>query len=135
MRALIKLYGYTMIGLLMMLCTLQFVSTNIRRDEMETAATMAMSQTQTAMAEQIEDRKYGTHTARVTWVDEDEYFQYFADSFQIQLTTNSACRLDRLDCDLEKGLLRVRVTCSYNKLNGEVGSMTVTKTGIVEQQE
>ena len=53
MRVLIKLFGYTFLGLLMLICGLQFVSTNTRTDEMETAATIAMSQTQTVMAEKI----------------------------------------------------------------------------------
>ena len=67
MRILIKLFGYTLVGLLVLACTLQFVSTNTRRDELHKAATNAMTQTQTVMAEQIEDREYGTHAARLVW--------------------------------------------------------------------
>ena len=68
------------------------------------------------------------------WSSEDEYFNYFVDSFGIQLTTDSVCRVDMLDADLDKGLLRVKITCSYNKLNGDVGELSLIKTGIVEKQ-
>ena len=134
MRILIKLFSYTLVGLLVLACTLRFVSTNTRRDELHKAATNAMTQTQTVMAEQIEDREYGTHAARLVWSSEDEYFNYFVDSFGIQLTTDSVCRVDMLDADLDKGLLRVKITCSYNKLNGDVGELSLIKTGIVEKQ-
>lgn len=134
MRILIKLFGYTFVGVLVLTCGLQFVSTNTRTDEMETAATIAMSQTQTVMAEQIEDRRFGTNIAREHWTSEDEYFDYFVDSFQIQLTTDSKCAIDLLNADLEKGVLDVNVTCSYKRLDGQTASMSVRKTGVVEEK-
>lgn len=135
MRVLIKLFGYTFLGLLMLICGLQFVSTNTRTDEMETAATIAMSQTQTVMAEQIEDRKFNTNIAREHWTSEDEYFQYFVDSYKIQLSTDSKCNIDLLNASLDKGLLDVRVTCSYKRLDGKVATISTAKTGIVEVKE
>lgn len=134
MRILIKLFGYTLVGFFVLVCSLQFVSTNIRTQEVHKAATNAMTQTQTVMAEQIEDREYGTHAARLVWSSEDEYFNYFVDSFKIQLSTDNVCRIDMLDCDLNKGLLRVKISCFYNKLNGDVGEISLIKTGIVEKQ-
>lgn len=134
MRILIKLFGYTLVGLLTLICGLQFVSTNTRLDEMETAATIAMSQTQTVMAEQIEDRRYGTNIAREHWTSEDEYFDYFVDSFQIQLTTDSKCSIDLLNASLEKGVLDVKITCTYNRLDKKTATISTTKTGIVEER-
>lgn len=134
MRILIKLFGYTFVGLMTLICGLQFVSTNTRLDEMETAATIAMSQTQTVMAEQIEDRRYGTNIAREHWTSEDEYFDYFVDSFQVQLTTNSKCSIDLMNVSLDKGLLDVKVTCKYKRLDGQTATISTTKTAIVEER-
>lgn len=133
MKAMMRVMGMTIIGMLLMIIMIQTVNVDIRKDELESASSLAMNQTQQIMEEIIEDEYYGTNNARSSIDSNDEYFDLYVDNFQKLITTNCAYNIDLLHADYTKGLLDVNVTCRYKNFIGEESSITERKTNIIEQ--
>lgn len=132
MKMLNRILGLTIAGLFCMLIVLQLINVDVRRDEMNTILTLAMTQTQTILEEQVQDDIYGTSTSRKRISSNEEYFQEFVTNFQKLITTNSNYQLELLDADYEKGLLDVNVICRYRNIMGQDKTMEVRKTSIIE---
>lgn len=132
MRILSRILGLTAVGLFAVLICLQLINVDVRRDEMETISTLAMTQTQTIMEEQIADEIYGFNNNRKTIASNDEYFQEYVKNFQKLITSDCQYQLELMDADYEKGLLDVNVVCRYRNLAGQEKTMSLRKTNIVE---
>ena len=105
---------------------------NIRRGELNTAISTAMSSTQIIIQEQIEDREYGTNNRRKTISSNDEYVEEFVTNFEKLITTDTDYKVRVYGVDYEKGLLDVGVVGSFKMLNGETKTFESRKTSIIE---
>ena len=55
------------------------------------------------------------------------------EALAVSLDAASDIKVDVLGCDMEKGLLSVRVTAEYFHPNGKVGSVTCERTAVLEK--
>ncbi len=132
MKALIRCFmlGMSIIVLVMMFSFFQEV--NVRQDELNNIVATAMTQTQTVIKEQIEDKQYKTDNKRYTISNNDEYVAEFAHNLYMLKTTNSDYHITVYGVDYEKGLLDIGVESSFRMWNGQTKTFTTRKTGIVE---
>ncbi|MCR0459010.1 hypothetical protein MKD03_10670 [[Clostridium] innocuum] len=132
MKALIRCFmlGMSIIILVMMFSFFQEV--NVRQDELNNIVTTAMTQTQTVIKEQIEDKQYKTNNKRYAIRNNDEYVAEFTHNLYMLKTTNSDYRITVYGVDYEKGLLDIGVESSFRMWNGKTKTFTTRKTGIVE---
>lgn len=132
MKALIRCFmlGMSIIVLVMMFSFFQEV--NVRQDELNNIVATAMTQTQTVIKEQIEDKQYKTDNKRYTISNNDEYVAEFTHNLYMLKTTNSDYRITVYGVDYEKGLLDIGVESSFRMWNGQTKTFTTRKTGIVE---
>lgn len=132
MKALIRCFmlGMSIIVLIMMFSFFQEV--NVRQDELNNIVATAMTQTQTVIKEQIEDKQYKTNNKRYAISNNDEYVADFTHNLYMLKTTNSDYHITVYGVDYEKGLLDIGVESSFRMWNGQTKALTTRKTGIVE---
>ena len=132
MKALIRCFmlGMSIIVLVMMFSFFQEV--NVRQDELNNIVATAMTQTQTVIKEQIEDKQYKTNNKRYAISNNDEYVAEFTHNLYMLKTTNSDYHITVYGVDYEKGLLDIGVESSFRMWNGQTKTLTTRKTGIVE---
>ena len=132
MKALIRCFmlGMSIIVLVMMFSFFQEV--NVRQDELNNIVATAMTQTQTVIKEQIEDKQYKTNNKRYAISNNDEYVAEFTHNLYMLKTTNSDYNITVYGVDYEKGLLDIGVKSSFRMWNGQTKTLTTRKTGIVE---
>ncbi|MEQ2776982.1 hypothetical protein [[Clostridium] innocuum] len=132
MKALIRcfMFGMSIIVLIMMFSFFQEV--NVRQDELNNIVATAMTQTQTVIKEQIEDKQYKTNNKRYAISNNDEYVAEFTHNLYMLKTTNSDYHITVYGVDYEKGLLDIGVESSFRMWNGQTKTLTTRKTGIVE---
>lgn len=132
MKALIRCFmlGMSIIVLIMMFSFFQEV--NVRQDELNNIVATAMTQTQTVIKEQIEDKQYKTNNKRYAISNNDEYVAEFTHNLYMLKTTNSDYHITVYGVDYEKGLLDIGVKSSFSMWNGQTKTLTTRKTGIVE---
>ena len=132
MKALIRCFmlGMSIIVLIMMFSFFQEV--NVRQDELNNIVATAMTQTQTVIKEQIEDKQYKTNNKRYAISNNDEYVAEFTHNLYMLKTTNSDYHITVYGVDYEKGLLDIGVESSFRMWNGQTKTLTTRKTGIVE---
>lgn len=132
MKALIRCFmlGMSIIVLIMMFSFFQEV--NVRQDELNNIVATAMTQTQTVIKEQIEDKQYKTNNKRYAISNNDEYVAEFTHNLYMLKTTNSDYHITVYGVDYEKGLLDIGVKSSFRMWNRQTKTLTTRKTGIVE---
>ena len=89
--------------------------------ELNDSVSQAVTSTQIAMREQIEDRLYNTHNARTKFETSEDYYNYFINTLK-ETKTNKNVKYDVniYAADVEKGLLSVEVTAYYKRLDGTI---------------
>lgn len=135
MRILSRLLGLGIVFIVIVMLFSQMMMFNIRRGELNTAISTAMSSTQVVMQEQIEDRQFGTNTRRKTILSNDEYIQEFITNFEKLVNTDTTYKIKVYGVDYEKGLLDIGVDGTFKMLNGDTKTFSSRKTSIVEVLE
>ena len=132
MRIVCRCFGISMILIMSVLLFLQMMDFNVRRDELTSCISTAMSNTQIIMQEQIEDQINGTNTRRKTISSNEEYLEEYANNFNKLVTSNSDFDIHVYGIDYTKGFLDIEITSSFTMFNGKTKTITSRKTGIVE---
>lgn len=132
MRLLCRLFGLGFVFIISIALFSQMMMMNVRRDELNTAISTAMSSTQIIMQEQIEDQKLGTNNRRKTISSNDEYIQEFTTNFEMLVDSDTDYTVKVYGVDYQKGLLDVKVEGKFKMLNGEYKTFDSRKTSIVE---
>lgn len=135
MRGLTRMFGLSIIFLLLIMIFSQLMVYNVKKDEVVTNVTTASSTTQYAIQEQIEDKIYGTHNARKTINSNQEYLEDFKNNLDKLMSDGSKYEIKVYGIDYEKGLLDVEVISSFKMLNGKVTTVSSRKTSIVDVVE
>lgn len=132
MRLLCRLFGLGFVFIISIALFSQMMMMNVRRDELNTAISTAMSSTQIIMQEQIEDQKLGTNNRRKTISSDDEYIQEFITNFEMLVDSDTDYTVKVYGVDCQRGLLDVKVEGKFKMLNGEYKPFDSRKTSIVE---
>ena len=110
--------GLTVVGLCICLMIIHSFDLMIRHDELDKATSIAMSNTQLVIMENIEDSYYKTNNSRLIIPDDKSYIELFINNLNKLKTSN--CEFEVVDyyADTRKGLLYVDVKYSYKTING-----------------
>lgn len=132
MKILIRCFLLGMVTCILVLLFSYFQEVNVRQDELNNIVTTAMTQTQTVMKEQLEDKQYKTENKRYKIKNNDEYIAEFTHNLYMLKATNSNYQIIVYGVDYTKGILDVGVKSSFKAWNGQTKTFTTRKTGIVE---
>lgn len=132
MRVAVRLYGLGVMFLISCMIFLQLMSFNIRRDELTSCISLAMSSTQIVIQEQIEDDLYGTNTKRKAIASNEEYLEEFATNFYKLVTTDSNFKINVYGIDYTKGFIDVEVVSYFPTFIGSTKTIKSRKTSIVD---
>lgn len=98
---------------------------NARQTELDNALNESMKN---ALETLDSDRNYVPKT-------DDELVSVFTQLFLQEVNSKSDAAVEVLDVDVQKKLLSVKATLTYNHLNGKQGTVTSTKTIVMEQSK
>lgn len=98
---------------------------NARQTELDNALNTSMKN---ALETLDSDRNYIPKT-------NDELVSVFTQLFLQEIDSKSDATVEVLDVDVQKKLLSAKATLTYNHLNGKKGSITSTKTIVMEQSK
>ena len=132
MKILMRVFGMSVIMMLSVLMVFQMMSMNIRRDELTTCISTAMTSTQIIMQEQIEDQVYGTNTKRKEITSNEEYLEEFASNFYKLINSDSKYKIKVFGIDYTKGFIDIEIESTYIMFNGEEKTISSRKTSIVD---
>ena len=132
MRTLFKIFGLSVSILIFVVIAMQYTDFSVRRDELDSMITTAMTSTQIVMQENIEDKEFGTENRRKTIDSNEAYVEEFANNFYVLASTNTDYEIEVYAVDYEKGLLSVGVKGSFKMLNGQTKTIYSRKTSIVD---
>lgn len=65
----------------------------------------------------------------------EEFFADFMQAFSMHINSESTITVDVMAIDYSIGLLKLRVTSTYQHLTGDIGTVSIEKTIILEQYE
>lgn len=129
---IIRCFGMSMILIVSMMIFMQMMIFNVRRDELVNCISIAMSNTQIIIQEQIEDQIYGTNTKRKTISSNKEYLEEYTKNFYKLVTSDSDFKIKVYGIDYMKGLLDIEIESSFKMLNGDVKTIKSRKTSIID---
>ena len=132
MKIVVRIMGLTIIGLCVCSMLMHSFDLNIRYDELDKAASLAMANTQLVMMENIEDIYYGTNNARKRINDDREYIEMYKTNLNKLISTNSQYTINDYVADARKGLLYVDVTCSFKTVRGETKTLNRKLLNVVD---
>ncbi|MBR0418058.1 MAG: hypothetical protein IJI66_02690 [Erysipelotrichaceae bacterium] len=132
MKVLYRVFGVMVVGIYFIMSIMTLGEINAIETEANDITTQAMTQTQIAMREQIEDRIFNTDNARVTFSSSDDYINYFKENIAMLKTSDADYEIEVYAADIEKGLLSVVVVARYKKFDGTIGECRCPKTAIVD---
>ena len=132
MKIVVRIFGLSMMLFYVVLIFLQMMDYNVRRDELNNCISIAMTNTQIVMTENIEDTLYGTNNSRKRIESNEEYIEEFANNFHMLVTTNTNYEIHVFAIDYTTGLLSVEVEGTFMSLNGINKSFSSRKTSVVE---
>ena len=127
-----RIFGMSVIFVFACIMVLQMMSMNIRRDELTTCISTAMSSTQIIMQEIIEDQIYGTDTSRKEITSNEEYVEEFASHFYKLVNSDSEYKIKVYGIDYTRGFIDIQVDATYKMFNGEEKTISSRKTSIVD---
>ncbi len=107
-------------------------STDIREDELNSALSLAIQQTQIVMLENIEDDLNGKNNARREINSNEAYFVEFVDNFQALISTDTKYKLLAYYIDYEKGIISVGAEGTYHTILGTERVISSRKTSIID---
>ena len=132
MKIIVRIMGLTVIGLCISICLMHSFDIMIRYDELIKASSLAMSNTQLVMMENIEDAYYGTSNARRVINDDLDYISLFKENFNILTSTNSKYTIKEYVADARKGLLYVDIDCCFKTIKGDYKTLNKKLINIVD---
>ena len=132
MKVIVRIFGLNIMMFYVILIFLQMMDYNVRRDELNHCISMAMTNTQIIMAENIEDTLYGTNNHRKSIESNNEYIEEFACNFHVLVTTNTKYEIYVYAIDYTTGLLSVEVEGTFLTINGVEKKFRSRKTSVVE---
>ena len=135
MKIVTRIFGLSIVLILSYMIAMEFTGYYVRRNELNTCITQAMTSTQIVMQENIEDDYFGTDNARKIIDSNEAYVEEFGNNFHVLPTTDTDYHIDILAADYTKGLLHVRITGTFTMLNGQQKTFSAEKTGIVDVLE
>ena len=135
MKIVTRIFGLSIILILSYMIAMEFTGYYVRRNELNTCITTAMTSTQIIMQENIEDEYFGTENARKVIDSNETYVEEFGNNFYVLPTTNTDYHIDILAVDYTKGLLHVKITGTFTMLNGQRKSFSAEKTSIIDVLE
>ena len=114
--------GLVLILLLLVLYTVQ--GQTVREDEAGKALSSALENT----AEQLTEE-------RTVYENNEEFKAAFLQSLLVQMDSASNVKVNILNADCEKGILRAEVIETYQNPNGEVKSVSAERTILLERYQ
>lgn len=135
MKIISRIFGLSIVLILGYMIVFELTGYYVRRNELNTCITSAMTSTQIIMQENIEDEYFGTNNARKVIDSNEAYVEEFGNNFYVLPTTNTDYHIDILAVDYTKGLLHVKITGTFNTLNGQQKSFSAEKTSIIDVLE
>lgn len=135
MKIVTRIFGLSIILILSYMIVMEFTGYSVRRNELNTCITTAMTSTQIVMQENIEDEYFGTDNARKAIDSNEAYVEEFGNNFYVLPTTDTDYHIDILAVDYTKGLLHVRITGTFTMLNGQQKTFSAEKISIVDVLE
>ena len=132
MKIIIRIFGLSIMLFYVIIIFLQMMSYNVRRDELNRCISVAMTNTQIVMMENIEDKMYGTSNSRKQIISNDDYLEEFAHNFYMLISTNTNYEIRVYAIDYTVGLLSVEVEGSFYTLNGIKKTFSSRKTSFVD---
>lgn len=131
MKILVRIMGLTIIGLCISFMLMHSFELIIRLDELNKITSLAMSNTQLVMMENIEDIYYRTDNARKISNDM-EYIDLYKENLNKLISTNSVYTIKDYEADSRKGLLYVDVECSFKTIKGDIKTFNKKLLNIVD---
>lgn len=120
-------FALGMLSMILLLMTILVMSTvygrSARQNELELALNSSMNHA-------LESLNKERSEAPLT---EDEFVAFFIEDFVTQINSVSDVSIEVLDLDIPKRLFSVKATLKYNHLNGRLGTVSSTKTIVLEQ--
>lgn len=135
MRIMVRMMELSIIGFCTCLMLMHIFDLNVRLDELNKISSLAMSNTQIVVQENIEDRLYGTDNARLRIDSNDKYISLYKENLSKLISTDSTYEVSDYLADHERGLLYVKVDCSYKTLNGNTKTLSRKLLNIIDVNE
>ena len=132
MRIIMRCFGLSVIFIVIVMIFTQMMNFQIRRDELTTCISTAMSSTQIIMQEQIEDEVYGTNNKRKTIDSNQAYLEEFKNHFYKLVNSDSSFKIKVYGVDYTKGFLDLEIESSFKMLNGDIKTIKSRKTSIID---
>lgn len=125
MKNMMLIMMSTLLGAMMLLLVMIIYGRIDRSMELNSNLPSAVEET---VENLIHNRKYVIQ-------NEEEFVADFVESFIYTLDAKSDILLDIWQCDVEKGILSVKVSAKYQHPNGRNGRVTCERTVILEERE
>ena len=135
MKIMIRVMGLTVIGLCICFILMHILDLNIRLDELNKISSLAMSNTQIVMQENIEDRLYGTANARMNIASNSQYLDLYKENLDKLVSSDSVYEISDHQADCLRGLLYVKVDCTYRTLTGASRTLSRKLLNIIDINE
>lgn len=103
-----------------------------RSDELNKITSLAMSNTQIVMMENIEDAYFNTNNARRTIDSDIDYINLYKDNLEKLISTNSSYSIKDYYADARKGLLYVNIECSFKTIKGDYKTLNKKLLNIID---
>lgn len=132
MRVLTRCFGLSVILIISIILYAQMMVFNVRKDELISCISTAMSSTQIIMQEQIEDQILNTQTKRKSINSNEQYLNEFASHFYKLTTSNSVFKIKVFGIDYTKGFLDIEIESQFKMFNGKTKTISSRKTSIVD---
>lgn len=123
MKNVIVMMVSAILGVLTLMVVMTVNGRTNRSMELESSLPSAVESTLENMAV---SKKYSIN-------DRNEFLADMVEALTVSLDAASDIKIDVLGCDMEKGLLSVKVTAEYLHPNGKTGSVTCERSAILEK--
>lgn len=131
MKLIIRVIGFTTIGMCISLILINLFDINIRKYEVDEISRSAMNSTQIIMLENIENEYYGTSNAREIIDSNKKYEDLYLENLSILQTSNGKYNVSFIS-DYTKGLLSVNIDYEYINFLGETKVINKKLTNIID---
>ena len=132
MKSLIRNCLLTFVGILFALIHINSLIVDNTNNELFYASENAMQATQIVAKAMVQEKTFGIKNPYISFPDETAYFSDFKDNFLHQITSDNIYDFELLDCDLDKGLLSVKITVKYLNVLGVQKSIETEQTAIID---
>ena len=118
MRIIVRIFSLSIVSLLVLMTVMNLFEENIHLDELNKISSLAMTNTQIIIQENIEDRLYKTANARMVIKDNEDYLDLYRFHLDKLVNTSGKYYIKDYYADYYKGLLYVDVVHEYKSIDG-----------------